>query len=189
MRVVRSGTLAVLVAVGCAGREAPGPPASVRLEDLATAWSASAARPACADTPGEADLPAPFRTKQCTWPRVVRGRDFGQVTGSAAPGGALHALTWERAIADTAAAGRLADSLAAALRPRGLAEYACPNAGRRWQAAGLTVQFARGVVHGDGLLRVAVFATTLPNAMPDLLCPDAPKLAPAAPPQRESAAT
>jgi hypothetical protein len=188
VRVLRTTTLAALTAVACATPEAAPPAAPLRLDALATAWSGGTATPSCADAPGDADLPAPFRTKQCAWPRVARGREFGHVTGLRGPEGALHAVTWERAVADSSAAARLADSLGTALRAARLAEYGCPDTGRRWQAPGLTVQYTRGVVHADGLLRVAVFATTLPNAIPELMCPEAPKLPPPGAPAPEHGA-
>jgi hypothetical protein len=179
VRVLLVATLAALAAAGCSAQSAAPPAAPLQLEALAAAWSGGTATPNCAAAPGDADLPAPFRTMQCAWPRVVRGREFGHVTGmQQGPEGALHALTWERAVTDSLAAAWLADSLGTALRAARLAEHRCPDAGRRWQAPGLTVQYTRGVVHADGLLRVAVFATTLPNAIPDLMCPNAPKLPP-----------
>jgi hypothetical protein len=185
-------SLLVSLPVASAGAQRAAPPRPVPpLNILAAAWSGGADGAICRDDAGMEEVPPAFRPQTCEWPRVTRGREFSQVTGMRGPlGDDLHALTWERAVADSMGAARLADSLSTALRAIGLTEYACPDAGRRWQRSGFTVQYTRGVVHRDGLLRVAVFATTLPNAIPEFACPVAPKL-PAAPPptQKRRAAT
>lgn len=112
------------------------------------------------------------------WPRVAQSRDSAAVTGTPGPDGTTQALTWERVVV-RAAANRLADSLGVALGGRGLAEVICPEGERRWQAAEVAVHFTTGVVFPDGLQRVAVFATTVPGTLPDLLCPGAAPFPPA----------
>jgi hypothetical protein len=159
-----------------APRDASAREASLALNDLATAWSGGDAAPTCRDFPSMAEFPPEFRMRNCEWPRLTRGREFGQVTGTQGPGGVLHAISWERAVTDSNVAARLADSVGAVLRASGLIEYACPDAGRRWQRPGVTVQYTRGVVHDDGLLRVLIFVTTVPNVIPEFACPAAPKL-------------
>jgi hypothetical protein len=145
------------------------------LHAWATGWSQGGTA-TCREQAGMADFPPSLRLQECSWPRVTRGRQFSDLTGTASLDNGLHALMWQHAVTDSVSAARLADSLGMALRGAGLREYACPRAGRRWQTPGLAVQYSPAIVHPDGLLRVLVFATTIPRALPDFSCPDAPKL-------------
>lgn len=75
-----------------------------------------------------------------------------------------------------ASAIALRDSLGQAFRQLGMTEYSCQNDGMRWQRPGLGVEFYIGAVFPDGLLRVGVIATPLTEALPTIMCPDAPRL-------------
>lgn len=160
------------------------------LESLAAAWSAGHSRPTCTLAPQRDPVTRALGTEQCTWPRIAYAGGSAQVTGTRHRSIGLTLITWELRVATRASALALRDSLSRAFRHLGLREYNCLNEGRRWQEPGLGVELDIGVVHPDGRLWMGVTATPLTEAIPAVMCPDAPVLRSRrrmAPPRRAAA--
>jgi hypothetical protein len=190
--VVRRLALAlVMVGVTACGTRETAPQPEMTLEEIAAAWSGGRADPTCRSSGPRGEYLGPVPgAEHCQWPTVTRGAEWGTVTGLRDAVMGLTSLTWERSVPDTSAAARLADSLGTALTRHGLTAYLCPEGGHRWQQPGLGVQYVLGPLGADGRVRVTVFATTLTESLPELLCPGAPKLpAEGSPPARPPAAT
>ncbi len=153
----------------------PGGP--LTLGELAASWSGGRADPTCRDTGPRGEYLGPVPgAEHCQWPTVVRGTDWGTVSGKRDAISGLGLLIWERTVADSSAAQQLADSLGSALTGQGLEEFQCPGMGRRWQRPELGVQFTVLTAGAEGRLRLMISAVTMPAAIPELLCPGAPEM-------------
>ena len=192
--VSRSGLAALFMAMsltllgGAQALVAQAAPPS--LESLAAAWSAGHSRPTCTPSAQGDPVARALGTEQCTWPRIKYAGGSAQVTGTQHRSVGLTLISWELRVATHASALALRDSLSLAFRHLGLKEYNCRNEGRRWQQRGLGVELHIGVVHPDGLLWMGVAATPLTEAIPAVMCPDAPVLPSRrrmAPPRRAAA--
>ena len=161
------------------------------LASLATAWSAGHSRATCTPAPHRDPVTRALGTEECVWPRIRYAGGSAQVTGTRHRTIGLTLISWELRVQTRASALALRDSLSRAFRHLGLAEYDCGDEGRRWQQAGLGVELHIGVVHPDGLLWMSVAATPLTDAIPAVMCPDAPVLPSRRPitPLRRAAAT
>lgn len=167
---------ASITALGCRGSEPAAPP-QLSLEEIAAAWSGGRADPTCRPQGPRGEYLGPIPgAEHCQWPTVVRGKQFGTVTGNRDAIMGLGLITWERTVSDAAAVEALADSLAGVFTAWGLAEYPCPDGGRRWQRSRLGVQFTPVPPDASGRTRVMVSATSLPSSLPALTCPGAPTL-------------
>jgi hypothetical protein len=157
------------------------------LASLAAAWSGGHSRPTCTAAPQRDPVTRALGTEECTWPRIEYAGGWAQVTGTQHRSIGLTLISWQLRVATRASALALRDSLSRVFQHLGLAEYTCADEGRRWQQPGLGVELHIGVVHPDGLLWMGVTATPLTDAIPAILCPDAPVLPsrrPMAPPRR-----
>jgi hypothetical protein len=146
------------------------------LASLAAAWSGGHSRPTCTSGPQRDPATRALGTEECTWPRIKYAGGSAQVTGTQHRGVGLTLISWELRVATRASAIALRDSLSQAFRHLGLTEYRCLEEGRRWQQPGLGVELHIGVAHADGLLWMGVTATPLTEAIPAIMCPDAPVL-------------
>ena len=179
--------LALAAGVACSASE-PSSQQPLALEELASGWSGGRADPTCRTTgPRGEYLGGTPGAEHCQWPTVVVGEQRSTVTGSRDAITGLGMLMWERTLRDRDAAERFADSLGSAFTRQGLTEYECPDDGRRWQRPDLGVQLTPVPVGTDGQLKVLVVATSRPAALPELLCPGAPKLQRQAPASRTPA--
>ena len=172
------GIVVAIVATMVSGCEdqADVTPAVPTLEQLAAAWSGGRADATCRSSGSAGEYAGPMRgAEHCEWPTVSRGAHAGTVTGTRDSLGVLRSLTWQRSVPDSATAAQLVDSLGVALAAAGLTSYSCRGGGRRWQRAGLGVQFMPVAVESSGRRRLMVFATPMPEALPALLCPGAPR--------------
>ncbi len=142
----------------------------VSLEAMARDWTGSSIAPRCT-ADAEPDPGGP--TKRCDWPILPRGRGVLHVAGRQSPNGQLALLTREEDVTDRAAALRLRDSLSVSLRAAGLREYRCPEEDRQWRSAHATVHLLIGATLPNGLLRIAILATTESASVPDFACPGA----------------
>lgn len=177
--------LAILLTAGAACRERVEKVEPPALEEIAAAWSGGRSDPTCRASGPGAEYAGPIRgAEHCEWPAVSRGAHSGTVTGTRDSLGGLRSLTWQRSVPDSATAAQLVDSLGRALAAVGLTTSPCRGGGRRWQRSGLGVQFMPVAVESSGRRRVMIFATTLPDALPDLLCPGAPTVSPPPPDPR-----
>lgn len=181
--------LAILLAAGAACGERAVDDAPPTLGEIAAAWSGGRSGPTCRATgPGGAQMGPVRGAEHCEWPTISRGGHSATVTGTRDSLGVLQSLTWQRSVPDSTTAAQLVDSLGLALTAAGLTSYPCQGGGRRWQRAGLGVQFMPVATEGDGRRRVMVFATPVPEALPALLCPGAPA-SPLPPPVRGGSAS
>ncbi len=158
----------VLVPIACAQ---PGP---VRLEELAASWSGSHAAPACEAV--AANWMVPRGTERCVWRPTSVGWAQAELWGSRRSGEEIDILFWQRNVADSSAAARVADSLSSAFARGGLTEYPCPNGARRWQMPGLGVELGMAREKEGSQFRVFIAAVTQPGVLPTLQCPGAPTL-------------
>jgi hypothetical protein len=162
--ILRRPALVALCGAVLSGAAARAQAGTLALEALAQDWSGSNAAPHCT-----VDAVSPT----CTWPVQSRGRGVLRLTGSRTPAGVLGLLTREEDVPNRAAARRLRDSLSTALRRQGFQEYRCYADDRQWRGPQATVHFTIGATFPNGLLRVAIFATTAPRSIPRVACPDA----------------
>lgn len=172
--------IALLILVG-ATAEVPAQETLPSLDSLAAAWSGSGSAPSCTPSLGGDPVMRALGSEECVWSRTAYHGGWAQVTGTRYAQTGLASISWALQMKSREDALVLRDSLGQELRKRGLAEYPCVNEGRRWQRPGLGVEFYIGVVFPDSLLHVGVVATPLTDAIPDIMCPDVPKL-PSRPP-------
>lgn len=185
MNHFRTLTILLPTMLACGEREAA--PTQLTLEALAAEWSGGRHDPTCRNRgPRGEYLGSSPGAEYCQWPTVSRGAYWGTVSGSRDSLFGLTALTWERVVADSAAAATLADSLGVALIEHGLVAYTCPNAGHRWQTPGFGVQFDYYPAAAAGRPKVLVFATVIPSGLADLTCPGVPTLPLETPRRRRS---
>lgn len=179
-------TLLILgLTVGCE-RTPERADADLSLEALGAAWSADRAAPECKSTGPRGEYLGGLGQQYCQWPTVAHPRELGIVSGTTAPELGFVALTWERGFDDPSRVLAVRDSLGDALTTAGLIAHECPADGRRWQRDGLAIQFSTLPPGASGRSRVIIQATTLPGALPSLLCPSAPPMKAALSPARRS---
>ncbi|HYW51094.1 MAG TPA: hypothetical protein VE861_10825 [Gemmatimonadaceae bacterium] len=154
--------------------EAGAQPGPVRLEELAASWSGSRAEPSCEALPPNVQVPR--GTERCVWRATSVHWADAELWGSRASGQDIDILFWQRNVADSLAAVRVADSLSQALTRGGLQEYGCRRGARRWQKPGLGVELGMTREKDGGEFRVFIAAVTQPGVLPTIMCPDAPAL-------------
>lgn len=168
--MMRLRTCAIVLSAALAGCLAQGQANALSLEALARDWTGSSVAPRCAAN-AEPGLRGPSR--QCEWPILPRGRGVLRVSGRANAAGQLVLVAREEDVTDRTTALRIRDSLSVSMRAAGLREYRCPKDDRQWRSAQATVHMMVGATFPNGLLRIAIFATTETASMPDVACPGA----------------
>lgn len=167
--------LALLLTLSACG--GAGDPTPLTLEGLATSWSGGRSDPTCQPRGPRGEylgvLPG---IRHCQWPTVTRDSEFGTVTAIRDSLRGLSNITWERVLADTMRVAALIDSLERRFTRAGLSSHRCSTGGMRWQSDELIVQSVPAIARPAGGQLVMIFATTMPAAIPRLLCPDAPPL-------------
>ena len=171
MRLARLVPLVAALPLAAVPLVVPQPPAGV-VAELARGWSGGQATPQCAPVDTIDGLPS----RSCRWARADGDTTGGAVSGRLAAGRGASLVTWERRPRDGADAGRVLDSLGAALAGRGLRTHDCGEtevpAGRArnglWIAESLLVLWAR-VDPPAGAPTLMIMATDDPSVAPSLL--------------------
>lgn len=140
--------------------------------ELARGWSGGQAAPQCAPVDTIDGVPS----RSCRWARANGDSTGGSVSGRLAVDRGASLVTWERRARDAGDAGRVLDSLGAALVARGLRAHDCGAtevpAGRArnglWIADSLLVLWAR-VDPPAGAPTLMIMATDEPSVAPSLL--------------------
>jgi hypothetical protein len=159
------------------------------LEELAAGWSGGRANPTCRNRgPIGEYLGTTPGAEYCQWPTLVRGAEWGTVGGQRDSIFGMTMITWQRKFRSAAGANWLIDSLGKEFRAQGFREWPCPNGGRRWETNQLGVLIER-LVPKTGTEVLTVFATTMPQALPEKFCPVDRRFGPPEPPVKPKSVT